>query len=303
MLVLVAIALRVGDVDAPGNDRLPEIDVVVAIDRTTSMAALDGPGGAGTSRLAGVREDLDALVEAMPTARFSLITFGERADVAVPFTTDREALMDVVDAVLPESATAGTGSSLDRPVSLISTALAGTRLRDDDRRRLLVVATDGENTAAGTPGTYAPLAAGLDGGLVLGYGTRAGARMPLLEETSGSEGDQTDNAGPSPSAGDTTPTEFVIDTRTGEPAVSRIDETNLQTIADELGGTYVHRRGPGGMEQLAAGLRGAALDDLEPVPPQRQVTWLWALLLLALALAELRLGWRGYVEARREARR
>ncbi len=284
--VLVAIALRVGDLPAPRAQARPALEVVLAIDRTTSMSALDGPTGA---RLDAVRDDLGALVDDLPTARFSVVTFGARAETVVPFTTDTAAIDAQLEAIAPEAPTLGNGSSIGRPVGLLRAVLGGAQERQEDRRRLLVLASDGENTAPGPPGTYAPLAPLLDATVVLGYGTRDGARMPLpVDDREPGEG------------------EFIVDPATGDDALSRLDPATLRTVAGDLGGRYVPRNAPSAdpaqMAAVAARLSGAAYADLAPAASRRDVGWAWSLLLLALLVPELRLGWRSWLGARREAR-
>lgn len=278
LAVLAAVALRVGDVAAPRDDRLPQLDVVVALDRTTSMSAADDPAG---SRLAGARADLVALGEAMPDARIAVVAFGGRARLELPLTTDRRTLDRVLAGTRPEAPTSARGTSVARAVPLVEAVLAATERPGTDRRRLLVLATDGEDTARRASGSYEPLAGAVDAGVVLGYGTAEGGRMPLPG-----------GAGPT----------FVPDARTGQPALSRLDGDALRTIADEVDVPYVHRTGRGGMADVADDLRRAALADVPPAAPERQVGWLWGLLLLGLTLPELRRGWRAWLEARREGR-
>ena len=64
-----------------------DVDIVLMVDTTASMVAEDWDGD--EERMAGVREDVRALVEAYPGARFALLTFdaarkkdaGERSDL------------------------------------------------------------------------------------------------------------------------------------------------------------------------------------------------------------------------------
>ena len=284
--VLVAIALRIGDLPAPRAQARPALEVVLAIDRTTSMSALDGPTGA---RIDAARADLEALVDDLPTARFSVVVFGARAETVVPFTTDGAAIDAELEAISTEAPTLGSGSSIGRPVGLLRAVLGGAEERQSDRRRLLVLASDGENTAPGPPETFAPLAPLLDATVVLGYGTREGGRMPLpADERLPGEGD------------------FIVDPATGQEALSRLDPGTLRTIAGDLDGQYVARNAasvdPAQMASVVDRLRGAAYADLGPAASRRDVGWAWALLLLALLVPELRLGWRSWLEARREAR-
>ncbi len=288
VLVLVAIVLGVGDRTASRRPSAPAppLDVLVAIDRTTSMSALDDPAG---SRLAAAVRDVDALAEAVPSARFSVVVFGAAAQTVVPFTTDRDALRLALAAIVAEAPTDGAGSSLDRPVPLLGALLGGTDQRDappTDRPRALVVASDGERTAAGGSTSYEALDPLLDGGVVLGYGTTQGGRMPLVADDPGGAD------------------RLVIDPATGAPALSRLDEGALRDVAAQIGGVYLHRTEAGGLGPAVAALRSGARADpgARVGPGERHVGWLWALLLLVLALPELRRGWRRWLEARREAR-
>lgn len=284
--VLAALLLGVGEVAAPDETGTPPLEVVVAVDRTTSMAADDDPAG---SRLLAARADVAALAGALPAARFSLVAFGARAEVELPLTTDREALGAELDALRPEAPTTGAGSALARPVPLLAGILGGAADRapagsaTPDPQQLLVVLTDGEDTAPGPAGSWAALAGPADAALVLGYGTPAGGRMPLP-----------DGSGP------------VTDPATGAPAVSRRDDVALTRIADEVGGDYLPRTGevtPAGeaaIDAAAERLRGDAYADVAPAVPGRQLGWVWGALLLLLVLPELRLGWRHWLEARHE---
>ena len=283
----VGLAVGLGNREAPGVQALPELDVLVALDRTTSMSALDDPRG---SRITGARRDLVALGEHLHRARFSLVTFGRAARIRLPATSDREAYADAVRSVQVEHPTAGTGTSVGRPVPLLADRVdrASEGLQ---RIPVVVFVSDGENTSQERQSSFAELGRSVRAGVVLGYGSEKGGVMPLDRVDVGETPPPPDQVANVVTVGDT-----------GEPARSRLDAANLQQIAKELGGTYVHSDGDADMARLAAGLEAAAYADLEPSVPEREIRWLWALLLLLLALPELRTGWRRYLEARREAR-
>ena len=286
--LLLAIATGWLNVDAPGPGRRPVLDVVVAVDTTTSMSAQDHDAG---SRIAAVRDDLVALSEALPAARYTVVPFAAQADVALRSATDPVVLVEELEGLDVEAPTDGQGSRVDRALPLLAD-LTGNDVAEpvdaalvDDLRRVLVFVSDGENTAAGEQDSFDALAEDLDAALVLGYGTTDGGRMPA------DAGSRVPRAG----AG------LVIDPATGAPALSRIDEDNLRRIAEETDGAYVHRTGTEEMADIAADLEQAAYASLE-ADAERQVTWLWALLLLGLLLLELRVAWRGLLEGVREVR-
>lgn len=260
--------------DVPTYQRRADVMVLVVLDRTVSMSAADGPGG--VARLAAAVADVRGLADLLADAPFGLVVWGSRARLAVPFTSDHDAFADALLLTRRERPTDGIGSRIDRPRALLRSVLG--RATGADRHVVVVFASDGENTAHGTQRSYADVAPLVDGGLVLGYGTDRGARMPLSE---------------------TRPAGFVPDTRTGRDAVSRRDAGNLRVVARELGLTYMSRTTQGGLDELAALLTPPASVERATVAGEEDLTWLLALLLLPLVLVELRRAWAGWHEARR----
>jgi len=283
---LLALLLGLGNRPAPKARHRPLLDVVVAVDRTTSMSALDDPSG---SRMTAVRGDLLALGGHLDAVRFSLVTFGTSGTLEVPFTSDRSAYDSAVRALQVEPATAGSGSSIDRVVPLLVDQLDQSAAAVGDHIPVLVLVSDGENTEPSDLAGFTELGERLRSGVVLGYGTSKGGSMPLRRVA-------VDKVPPAvlPAA------DLVTDQTTGRPAVSRLDRGNLHRVATDLGVTYVHSNGKQDLAEVANAFQAAAYADLPPTEPQRELRWWWALVLLVLALVELRLGWRRYLETRRE---
>ena len=271
VLVFALVLLQPGFGERAVPTSVTDIEVLVVVDRTRSMAALDHQGG---PRIHGVQQDLVALTEALPGARFGLMTFGNEVALELPFTSDSTTFTTAVETLRLEGVYDGGGSHMDRPLEDMEQVLERADEQHPDRRRIVVFVADGENTAAGEQASFAPLEDLVDGGVVLGYGTEEGARMPEADDLSEDGG-------------------YVYDESTGQDAVSRLDEENLRTIADELDIGYVHRTGPGGMEEVAADFEaGSTVDEEQAGTVQHDLTWLVGLVLLGLVLLELRSGWR-----------
>ena len=252
--------------------QITDIDVLVVVDRTRSMAALDHAGD--EPRIIGAQRDLTDLAAALPGARFALMTFGGDATLELPFTSDSSTFTTAVETLRLEGPFDGTGSRVDRPLAAMQSVLQRADEQHPDRRRIVVFVSDGENTDDGEQQSYADLEDLVDGGIVLGYGTEEGARMPAAEDLSDAEG-------------------YVYDQSTGEDAISRIDEDNLETIADQLGIGYQHRTAVGGMTAVADGFDAARdQDESGGAPAEHDLTWLFGLVLLSLVLVELRTWWR-----------
>ena len=274
-------------------------DVLFVVDSTSSMAALDFNGDA--PRLDGVRADIVELAAEFPGAHFSLIRFDSQARLELPWTTDLGALETAVAVLRQERALYSRGSRLDLPLQVIDEQLArpsaaggadgnysvvfyfsdGEVRRDTageepaaDRRTGQVLPDDDENEQPLS--SFAELAPDVDGGAVFGYGTTNGA--PMLAFVGTDELLATDDAAEPVSP-------YVLDYDTEQLAISRIDEGNLQAIADDLGVPYLHRSEPGGV-----GAIGSALADAAPTVNDgsratlHRLYWIPALLLLAVLL-------------------
>lgn len=283
--------------------RRVDADVLFVVDTTASMAAEDyGPDAAGRSdlpRLDGVRADIADLAANFPGAHFSLVRFDTQARIDLPWTTDVNALDTAISVLRQERAAYSRGSQLDLALAAIAEQVPRRSSTDEGGHTVVFYFSDGERTAptAGgptiaqhaaemlgpaidaeaaladgeLPESFAELAGTVDAGAVFGYGTAEGARM---REFVGRDQRQGPGADP-----------YLIDPATGEHAVSRADERTLRGIADDLGVPYLHRRTPGGLDDLAADIRAAAAaSDAGARETRDRLYWIPALALVALVL-------------------
>lgn len=274
VLLFVVVLLRPGFGRAEVPTQLADLDVVVVVDRTRSMAALDHDGR--QPRITGAKADLTALAAALPGARFGMLVFGTDARVVLPLTSDSAAFGAAVETLYLEKPKDGIGSRADRPVPELEDMLERAAERAPQRRRIVVFVGDGEDTTSeGGNETYADVADLVAGGAVLGYGTTRGAPMPQDDQLDGTLG-------------------FIQDPETGATAQSRADLDNLRQVADELGVPFEHRTRPGGVEDIAASFEAAYSDGTgdHRRPAEHDLTWLAGILLLGLLLLELHAAWR-----------
>ena len=262
------------------------IEMFFVVDRTGSMAAEDYDGT--RPRLDGVREDVVALVEAMPGARYSVIGFDSQATRQLPLTTDARAVRSWADTLVQEITFYSAGSAVDRPLAALTAALEGAAERHPQNVRLVFLLADGEDTRGDgsveeETQSYASVADLVDGGAVLGYGTAAGGQMRSYDGTS--------------ATGPGTDAPWILDpTEPGTPpAVSHIDETALRRVAEQLGVDYTHRIAPGGVEDLVSGVDVETIvtDGRRDVSVYEDISWP-----LAAALAVL-LAWEAWYQAAR----
>ena len=240
VLLLVAVAVRpvIPAEPASRSTSAGGLEVYIAVDTTSSMAAEDWGDGAQAQRLDGVKADIAAIAQALRGASFSLVTFDGDAVQRVPLTSDASALVSAGDVLTQEITAYSQGSSVDEPVDLLTEILETADQQDPAQERVLFYLGDGEQTAATEPGSFEPLADLVGGGAVLGYGTDEGGRMREF-------GGYSD-----PNA----PASYIQDYSIGDPvdAVSRIDESRLDEIAGQLGVDYLKRDAGAGIGSLLA---------------------------------------------------
>lgn len=269
LFVILLVPLRGGD--APVATKGADVDVLFVVDTTRSMAALDY--GDGEPRWNGVEQDLTALAEELPGARFGLLTYGADASLVLPFTTDAAAFTSAVETTVVESIFYAAGSRTDRPIYEVTTTLERAEEVDPDRRRFVVFVSDGENTDEGRLAPYDEVGDLISGGVVLGYGTEKGARMPEADDMSTDEG-------------------YVYDYEELADAISHADPDGLEKLADDLDVDYVHRTQPGGMDEVAADFRSTLTTAGTSGSGERDLVWIAGLVLVLLLL------WEVYVAAR-----
>lgn len=114
------------------------IDIVVALDLSTSMNALDF---APQDRLGAAKNVLDAFVARRPSDRLGLVVFAGEAYTQCPLTLDHGVLRSIL-------ADLRTGAIEDGTAIGNALATSVNRLRDSDARsRVIILITDGDSNA------------------------------------------------------------------------------------------------------------------------------------------------------------
>lgn len=242
-----------------------DVNVWFVVDTTTSANARDYRGD--KPRLDGYREDVAKIVEEMPGARFSVITFDQTARTAMPLTNDTTALSTMMETITPEISIYSGGSSITVAEDVVLQALERSKERFPNRARVVFYLGDGEQTASTDP---APFQVGdlVDGGAVLGYGTAEGGPMASTN-ADGSQGDD------------------VKDSQ-GNVGKSVIDEQALEEVAEQLGVPYTHRTGGDIGPAMADADPGEVIEEAgNEVQTYTSVVWVPAVLTVLLLLLDV----------------
>ena len=250
--------------------RADGIDIMVALDLSGSMRAIDVPPGIRTERelevamasgkvkdrLGTAKEEIAKFIEARPNDRIGLIAFAPLPYVVCPPTLDHAWLIANLDRL--ESGSIGDATGIAGPV-----ASAVQRLKDSDSKRsIIVLFTDGANNvnAKITPRQAAKLANTFDITLyTVGIGSRNSVMK--LDSMFGSSFQRVEGS---------------------------FDEKLLQEMADTTGGVY-YKAADG--ESMAKAM--AQIDQLEKTSVEQNIIVNWKEfypLFCWLAIAFLRIG-------------
>lgn len=151
-------------------------DLMLAVDGSRSMEALDFTvQGRQVSRMAVVKGVVDRFIAEREGDRVGLIIFGDEAFMLSPLTVD----VDAVRALLAEipARVAGDGTSIGDAIGL-----AVKKLRErPEGSRVLVLATDGKNTAGTLPPRVAAELAATHGVRIHAIGVGRDGFLPVVE--------------------------------------------------------------------------------------------------------------------------
>lgn len=267
VLACVTLLLRPGIPGGATQTLATDTDIVLVVDTTASIVAEDW--GDGEPRLDGIREDVRALVEEYPGARFALITSDAAAELRMPLTTDTTALMGSLEVLRPEVTSQSRGSSIGIAAPLLSETLASAAESSPDRSRMVFYFGDGEQTVDTEPESFDASTKYTDAGGVFGYGTAEGGPMRI---TTGG-------------LGDTGAGEYIQ--YEGADALSVIDEGNLEAMAEQLGVEYQHRTAETAPTLPEAPSTTTSYAESGEVGNVTELYWIAALVILLILGVEL----------------
>ena len=229
-VLLVIAAARPQWVGDPMQLPLSGRDLLLAVDVSGSMESQDYLWqGRPVDRLSLVKAVAGDFIERRTGDRIGLILFGSRAYLQTPLTYDRSTVKTMLEEAV--IGLAGRETAIGDAI-----ALAVKRLRDrSEKNRVLILLTDGTNTA----GAISPLEAA-------DLAARTGVRIYTIGIGGGAVG---------------VSTPFGILRR----QASDLDAETLQAIAQKTGGRYFQATDT---EELAAIYR--ELDQLEPTQQERR---------------------------------
>lgn len=187
------------------------VDIMVCLDVSNSMKAED----AKPNRLMQAKQGISQMISRLKTDRIGIVIFAGSSFVHLPLTGDYGIARSFTDIVSPDMVTT-QGTAIG---DAISTSLEGLEQAGDNKGKVIVVITDGENheddavaAAKEAKSKNVPV-------YVVGIGSTEGTLIP--EYRNGQ------------------PIGYKKD-RTGNPIMTKLNDEALRQIATAGGGKYIH---------------------------------------------------------------
>lgn len=237
--LFVVIALSNPQWGAKPESVAERLDVMLALDISTSMLATDSNG---VRRLTQAKDIILSLLERLEGDRVGLLYFAEASVVVCPLTRDVNTLKEILAAMTPETL-AHRGTRIGNAIEVATSRLSSyqneliTTDIDSNGQKVLILFTDGEDHDENA--IQAALAAIEEGVYIycVGIGnSEKSAPIPLILEQSG----------------------FKRDVR-GQLVLTMLNEEGLLNIANAGNGNYYH---------VDEGI-GRLLDDLSRLEKQK----------------------------------
>ncbi|MCR5209588.1 MAG: VWA domain-containing protein [Lachnospiraceae bacterium] len=151
----------------------PNLDVLFVLDGTISMWAEDYHND---TRMSGAIETIEYIMSEMEGSSFALVTFGDTSEVRMPITQDAQSIDDAIKSINMPNRWVARGTSLNSPFDNMEYMLSHMG-KEEGHERIVFILSDGEITVDEELTDFSDMASMIDGGAVLGFGTKEGSIM------------------------------------------------------------------------------------------------------------------------------
>lgn len=239
VVLLFVVNLRITITSGEASKVSANVDVTFIVDNTISILAEDYNGN--ERRLDAVKAHCKYITEQLNGASFSVISFDNEVKKLVPFTIDNNMANQAIKVLNGQTQMYARGTSLNDVLGKLGDMLESSR----ETYKVVFFISDGEITNSEELKSFPGLKDYLDTGVVLGYGTEKGAGMRPISFSGDPE--------------EPTYLEYYDDDFELKKAISKIDEGNLKSIANDFGVDYVHVTKQSDIEDVIDALK----DDIE----------------------------------------
>ncbi len=288
MIILLLLIIIRPTISSEESEReISNLNVWFVVDATGSMVAKDVDNN-NKRRFEQAQEDTAAIVSKLTGAKFSVIVQDFSTYSAVPMTFNSDAVIAAAPYFRPKDSYYTKPSNLTEVLNYTTERIGKYKERYPERSNVVVFMSDGEDVSGKAIEIPQNMASLVDKAVVLGYGSTNGSLIEMIGDFS-SEGidytaitdDYVIYTGNNPNVS--------VDSQSR--VVSKINESNLQQIANTLHGDYYHRENGKMPDNVIKTLTSAASTKHDSsdttASTGAEIYWIFAILLLVL------LAWEG----------
>lgn len=275
IILLFVINLRImipSDIDI--TTQKIDANVFFVIDNTISMAANDCTDN--KTRLDMVKKDCKTITDSLSGAKFSLITFSNMSKLVFPLTNSKSFVNSCINGISVTNELYAKGSTLNICKDMLMEIVKNAK-ETNDGKVIVFFISDGEITNGDTLDSFKEIAKYIDGGAVLGYGTEKGGNMYVKDFLEGKLvllEDESDYP--------------------YKPAVSKIDEENLEAISKDLGIKYINMNKENNLDDIVTNIKKDAImseNDEEKLEGYKDIYFVFIIPLLGMLIYEF-ISWK-----------
>ena len=250
------------------NSRIvSDFNLFFVVDNSGSMATKDMENGE-RYRYEVAKSDIKKIVEMFPGARYSMTVLDYDIYQSLPLTSDASMASAAADALRPRKSNATIGTDLEDLLSFAAKRIKKYNERNPDRRSILFLMTDGEESNDKNTVLPKDLASSISSGVIIGYGTESGGKVHRISN---------DN--------EILEDEFILeDTFSNEYHISKLGSKNLQAIAEQLNSRYIRRDDTGELPKDLADYFWENAKSTDETAGKMDLYWLLAIAIICLLL-------------------
>lgn len=218
IILLFIINMRIMIPNGKSNVYQNNLDIIFVIDSTISMSAKD----VKPSRLEQVKKDIDYIMNKTVGASYAVINFDNNSYIKMIMTKDIDGISAAVNSITVVDEFYAKGTKVTRFKDKLEELLKREE-KHPENKVIVYIFTDGENTSEKKEEDLRSLKQYIDGGAVLGYGTKNGTSIKI-KDYAGLEEEL-----------------YYYDNHYNKvKAITKIDEENMRKISNELGIEYIN---------------------------------------------------------------
>ncbi len=254
-----------------GNENIErvvsDLNLFFVVDNSGSMATKDMEGGE-RYRFEVAKADIKKIIRTFPSARYSMVVLDYDIYQSLPLTSDASMATAAADALRPRKSNATSGTDLSDLLEFATKRIKKYNERNPDRRSILFLLTDGEESNDKPTELPKNLSGELSGGIVIGYGTEKGGMVPRISN---------DNQ--------ILENEFIREnTMSDEYHISRLNENNLKTIANKLNARFIRRDDTGELPNDLDSYFWSNMKSADSAVGKIDLYWIAAVIIIGLLL-------------------